>query len=411
MAGAVSVTVDFERGEVVLGSRCVCLEPVGQPYRFRLTGGVIVRAVTFEERSRAVRKALIAPDPAQALIDTLRALAMEGAADAVTDAVVLALAGGSEDAPGFDECAVAAARMHGWDWTTLNQAPAIEVDRVLANAPAPAQPGGWMRFVFAAADAGDLDQLLPEMAERLLERGIGRPHERQAGEAVPWHASPAKDLAVGAQSGTEDTPRQALYSPTPVGPAIDPARISASAKPRFPVLDKPLAEPPARPHASSPPLGVPPVAVPEPLQAVRGAAAALRTRVLLNPLDTGPPPESGAPRVSVRVIEPAPLSAPPALSAPHQASGMDSPATTVAPPHARTSLEYPAPVLARPSSAASRPTPAALALETRAALAPLPQPQSHPAHGSAEPASQMPGWLAEIARALADECDLRGIDA
>jgi hypothetical protein len=405
MTAAVSVTVDFERGEVVLGSRSVCLEPVGQPYRFRLTGGAAVRAVTFEERSRAVREALIAPDPPDALIAALRTLATDAAVDAATDAVVLALAGGSEDAPGFDECAVAAARVHGWDWTTLNQAPAIEVDRALASAPLQPEAGGWMRFVFAANDAAELDQLLSEMAERLLDRGIGRPRERQSGEAEPPPASPAKYSAAGAQPEIAKPVRSALHSPTPAGPPADPARIPASESPRFRVPGRPLDGSPARPPAPRPLPATPRVTAPGSQPAAPGAAAALRTKVLLNRLDASPAPESGAPRVRVRVIEEASYSAPPAVSAPRTASRVDSSTAAVAPPRSASSVEHPAAsAFAWPSRAAS--TTLAPPLEPAAGLVPQSQPHSHPA-----PTAEQRDWLAEIARALAEECDLRGIDA
>jgi hypothetical protein len=154
------IEVDLARSEVVLGTVRVVLEPAGSA--FRLPGGATVRLTTFGERSWAAREALAGAD----LVETLRTFAMQGDPGALGDAVMLALSGGGEEAPSFEICAVEAARIHGWSWKALNEAAAIEVDRAVAVP----REDGWKRFVFGTEE---IDELAREMIERLLERAVG----------------------------------------------------------------------------------------------------------------------------------------------------------------------------------------------------------------------------------------------
>jgi hypothetical protein len=163
------IEVDLAGSEVVLGTVRVLLDPAGSA--FRLPGGATVRLSTFGERSWAAREALAGAD----LVETLRTFAMQGEPDPLGDAVMLALAGGGEEAPSFEICAVEAARIHGWSWKALNEAAAIEVDRAVAVP----REDGWKRFVFGTEE---IDELVKEMIERLLERAVGESEHRAPSE-------------------------------------------------------------------------------------------------------------------------------------------------------------------------------------------------------------------------------------
>jgi hypothetical protein len=189
MSAAVTVVVDLEGGEVRFGGRHVKLECTAQPHRFRLVDGRIVRAISFGERSSALRDALAANDPTAALGDLLQGLALDGAPDEVANAVLLALAGGGEPAPGFDACAVEACRLRGWDWRTLNDSAAIHVDRCVQTR----SDGGWTRFAFVtpagADDSSELAAAIQHMTEQLLERA-GSGGDSQAVGIEPWDDVP-----------------------------------------------------------------------------------------------------------------------------------------------------------------------------------------------------------------------------
>jgi hypothetical protein len=383
MAGVVSVTVDLERGEVVLGARSICLEPAGQPSRFRLTGGVIVRAVTFEERSRTVRDALAEPDPTDALVSAFRAMAIEGAADVVADAVVLALAGGAEQAPGFDECGVEAARLCGWDWATVNETRAIEVDRVLAAESSHANANGWMRFVFAEEDSGDLAQIRAYLTENLLHRGIARSrgpeHEEQPQQPPAEHHSRS-------EAGVPE------FVPVPAKPAATTVRQ------RYRFIDAPRPAAPAWP-VSRPSILVEPL--PESVRPAKTpmtvpAANTSTARIRVTKLDPDPPAETQG--IAARVIEPPMLSPGAKVSRDEtvltQRVAGPAAAPAVEPAHAGS----PWPPGATEASFMTRSL-SAPAARTPEPVAPTPVPPVHP------------DWLGEISRALAAECDLRGIDA
>jgi hypothetical protein len=184
MSDCSSISVDLARREVTLGDRVLRLEPTNRPDVFRLPDGHSVRVVTFDERSRAVREALTEDAAAGFLIDILRCIAVQGEADTQCDAVMLALAGGGQEAPSFDATGVEAAQIRGWDWRTLSETPAIQVDMSVTplSSSAPADEG-WKRFVFRSGGQSDIESLCIEMAERLLARGVRQAEPMSHGRA------------------------------------------------------------------------------------------------------------------------------------------------------------------------------------------------------------------------------------
>jgi hypothetical protein len=136
-----------------------------------------------------LRDALVANDPGAALVGLLQGLALDGAPDEVVNAVLLALAGGGETAPGFNECAVEACRLRGWDWRTLNDSAAIHVDRCVQTR----SDSGWTRFAFVTSaaedDSSELAGAIREMTELLLERA-GSGGDPQAVGIEPWDDVP-----------------------------------------------------------------------------------------------------------------------------------------------------------------------------------------------------------------------------
>jgi len=173
MVSELPASVDLARNLVSLGATRVLLEPGPRPGLFRLPDGGAVRAVTFRERSAAVTEALADHDPRAALIGGLRRIGLEGNATPVADAVLLALAGGAVEAPSFAECLEAVCRSRGLDWQSAQDVGALAVDRLIAHGLDGAAAGsaaarepmsrgrddrretGWMRFEFAPAAAPD----------------------------------------------------------------------------------------------------------------------------------------------------------------------------------------------------------------------------------------------------------------
>jgi hypothetical protein len=98
------ITVDLSTGVVVLGGTRVVLERDGD--HFVAPGGLRARVLTFEERSGVIAGALMDREPKRALLSRLRNLAGNGndTEEALANALLLALAGGGENAPAFHEC-------------------------------------------------------------------------------------------------------------------------------------------------------------------------------------------------------------------------------------------------------------------------------------------------------------------
>lgn len=262
-----------------------------------------------------------------------------------------------------------------------------------------------MRFVFATEASDDLAHLRAEMAERLLHRGIARPSryprpeaalEVRASRTRENAASTSDHAASGPESaaptlpvpqvlvprGTMDTPRAKVRGGTMI------AQTSTSGIPLK------ASEP--RPGATSTASVVPSYeAIP------RRNESAPHVRVLLTELD--PAPKVSPPRLHARVqksvgLSRAPMKATPQFEA-EQAPGCRQPLSV--PRHGE------------PATAAAWPSTVRFSLVAPARPGlrePAPQTKAQIGHTAMAPAQEH-DWLAEIAQALADECDLRGIDA
>ena len=373
MTSEATVTVDLARGEITLGAELVRLERLDGGLRFRLAERGVC-AVSFAERSRLVAEALAADDPVTALIGALRDAAAEGDGGALPEAVALALAGGGEDAPAFEECAVEAARRCGWNWAQVSEAPAIEVDRMAARTrEEPA--AGWKRFVFGPR-GGEVEALSREMAERLLARGA----EREL---------PSRGRRVVAQptSEAESVPSDGATRSTTAGAAAAAARVARRSQRRS-------AEPATITAARAARIGRP---VSQTNVEVREGTSAIMSGATAGTADSRARTSAASPVQNA--------AAPAALRIP-------------------LDLSLPSAALRRTASAGTLPASTAPPVADAAPMVtakerPHAEPPPWPARsGVGEPPVVMqPEALAEldvldaVARALAAECDLRGIDA
>jgi len=240
MTCSLSIQVDLERGLVTLGTLHVTLLRGPSPGTLRVesTGGPVVGLLSFAERSRLIADALAEEDPPGALIQALTAATiMEGGEldPVVLRAVVLALAGGGEEAVSFAETGVEAAQACGWNWHELNDTPALMVDRA-AVTTAPTTDDGWRRIVFTAAEEPDLEALCREMVESLLNRGASqsaaRTTRRSAQADVPRSTPPR----VKVQSALETKPVG------PTEPSVAAPLISETGRRRAFVIRRPGAK-------------------------------------------------------------------------------------------------------------------------------------------------------------------------
>ena len=432
MAGLSTITVDLARGEVMLGGRSVRLAAerddaggfAGRPLvRFRLDDGAVVRLIGFGERSRMVRDALADASPSPALVTLLRAAGHEGPCTTLSDAVLLAIAGGAEAAPEFDRCAVEASRQQGWSWLSVHDTPAIVVDRAVAAPSGPEPSGGWNRFIFPAAGTQELEALLQEMVASLLTRGtpvVDRPSpigEADAGLAAVQEpaATPRRQSApaVGRhlraagrhlESAVAETPAPAVdvANDTPLaGAALAQRRVSRpAASERQVVMSRVrldlVSSPPGhtRPDVSSRGVSIRPAVPPA------SAPATATSQFAASPWGSQ--------------VAAAPSSWPPGAAAVRASRPLDRTAALTATSAQRTTVPLPDMALGtRPAATAlaraEAPPPAAAA----AFAAPLARALSvDPATRAAAAMATAPAidLIGELAHALAAECDLRGLD-
>jgi hypothetical protein len=420
MAGLSTITVDLAGGEVVLGDRRVVLTAVPDApsgaatrstARFQLDDGAVVRLIGFGERSRLVRDALADDNPPRALLTLLRAAAHQGPGGSLADAVLLAIAGGAEQAPEFDRCAVEASRLQAWSWLSVHDAPAIVVDRVVSNPREPEPSGGWTRFVFPGGGTRELEALVDEMVASLLTRGapIGSEAAEHLEDAPLREAAP---MPVDSRSAVARSSRRARMplshrtatddvagatSATDAGsdPAIGSSTASAGDRPASAIRGSRRTPSPRERRTTAP--GTASVAAPVPSRR-------------LWPPATGPAP---MPR---RAPTPFPVRSiagsrpgehgPVSRSLPVRA-GVDGPPASEAAVPALVLPGAATPITsdARSASATSRPIPGGAGEDLMAhQRAPLGAARATATLYSAD-------LLDEIAHALAVECDLRGIDA
>lgn len=166
---AIYISVDLDAGEVRLGGRRVRLHPAPQPDAFFLghPRGPVTRLLGFEERTMLLLDA--EPGEIGQRIAEAALVSPGEMPERLRVAVSLALAGGAEDAPAFNECALFALRQEGWDWQRLREAPALVVDRLVSRKPSTAKEDGWNRIVFAEPTP-DLEELVSGMVESLEAR-------------------------------------------------------------------------------------------------------------------------------------------------------------------------------------------------------------------------------------------------
>jgi hypothetical protein len=149
------VSVDLTAPAIVLGSRRVALCPLGDQYV--VEGSLRVRLVTVAERREAVRLALASSDPATTLLDELRRAALVGGAHPDADAIILALAGGAEESLSFAACARRLADGGAARDGSIDDLAALVADRLAARAARPALTDDWVRIKFAPAAAATAD--------------------------------------------------------------------------------------------------------------------------------------------------------------------------------------------------------------------------------------------------------------
>lgn len=410
MAGMPSIQVDLAR-EVLLGSRRVPLTPAERAGVFRVGSCCEIRAVSFGERSRIVQAAHESGSAESQLRESLYALAIRGEGGAEALPVALALAGGAEEAPGFATVAAEALRLNGWDWETLSQQPAIEVDRMLSGMfCSPPADQGWKRIVFAPPKQEDMEKLSVEMTQRLLLRGLQECqvpslHQEEAVrqgyapvQASTLRAEPAATIpspevdrqeAMAATAVSKRPVLRFAFDPktSPVtGPpieAIEPQGMRRFVRGRFGAGDAPRSE----------------------IETAAPAPEAIRARWSLSP--GGPATTASSPRESSETARDA--TSPSVLTA----------AAQTAPGHATTFHVAGTP--AWPTTIAHGQGATYPANSSWAAYPQSDPPQPfrqtkwprHSADTSTEhmtEAAEGVDWLTEIARALADECDLRGLD-
>ncbi len=391
LAGTAGIEVDLGSGRVAIGERTLWLRPRSDPDTYALADGRPVRLPGFDERNQCVFAALRCADPRQCLLQNLRAVVLSDALDDELDnALVLALAGGAVPAPPFGACATAADGVR----------PALLVDLEAAERPAENQ-AGWRRLAFAPTSLADL---VDEMVQRLLDRanpgitesaatsdlsahvgGVVLRPVPTATEAAPAAAptgrrhSPDRRTATGPRDDGESAPDRQRRSPagsrrilaprqerapsvgtlSPGAAAVIPSTVFGT---RAGTADTARRMSPADEIASAADRAMPYAATPTPGRAVateaptRDPATPLRARWTLRPADR----------------------AAPATDYPFSATA-DAAASVAAPFAAGPAVSQPA--LPPPATAAER--------------LPIAAPEA----------------LAEVAQALADECDLRGLAA
>ncbi len=419
------VTVDLATGVITLGPAQLRLERHGQKYI--APGGLLVRALTFGERSSVVAGALMDPEPNRALLAKLRQFSnvLPDNESEIADALVLALAGGGEMAPPFAECARTACRNANLDWHSVYQSAAVLVDQLAVSTGSPRPDDGWTRFEFREApEPPTLEECCRQMLEKLLERGAPQAAEQEQEVARRPGFSPPQAALQDAQ---EDSP---------VGPANSiGAGVSSQREAAWPSATQPLRARAMMPRAVGL-LPAAPHAVPKVSSPVRSARRQIShgpdfdeaSPSVLNKIDAGQAAEQGE---EPRTVEPVDgwQGEPIANSKPHptvwdvippggqvtgpaRASGQAVSAATsrtVAPVMARTP--------ARPHRLRELTTRSAEALQTATIerLSDSLSPTGVPSLTLSEDASRagflQRDWIQEIAVALADECDLRGLDA
>jgi hypothetical protein len=417
------VTVDLATGVVTIGGTRVALQREGA--YFNASGGFRARALTFAERSLIVAGALIDPEPNRALLTKLRTLAapIYETTDQMADALILALAGGGEPAASFAECAREACRKQGVDWQTVQQTPAVLIDQMASADAVLTSDDGWTRFEFQEmqADSASVEDCCRMMLEQLIERGTPREEAAADPDAVEpeWLAGKSEvedsQSALGdcwsrTQSGNLPRMHTAAWpraAQRPRARAILGAPVEASTKPAK------ATETPTSIGASFRSIsGWPEEPSTPPVQVDAGSLKDLSgdANILAVAKLTGEVP--GALTTSTKGTTTlwgsvaASTAEPPTVpvsqkSEPRKSAAIPAKARL----RAHRLRDLPIRVLPRVTAVDNSPTPASGAASTSTVSEATLNARTTPA------IAPQRDWIYEIATALADECDLRGLDA
>lgn len=422
------VTVDLATGVVTLGGTHLTLERDGE--RYVAPGGRRLRALTFEERSSVVAGALIDPEPNCALLTKLRNLGNIPAdnGDQLMDALVLALAGGGEAAPSFAECARTACRNAGWNWQSVQETAAVVVDQLAEAADPPVNLDGWIRFEFREAPQSppSLEDCCREMLEQLLQRGTPQDEapEEEANPGREFFASRSiqdardtsgADVPDGLETG--DIPRN--------GTSTWPSSAhSLRARAKLSPASEASSQAPTASENASPAVHIPRAifgwSQERTMQPARAAVEPLRIRAAAenasaNPpsnelsdawVDSSGPSETRYPTLREAAVADREFRHLPSAAVPTLPVSSNLPIPTPAKARVRAHRLRDLPARGRegapvpwgePSTApdVSPPTLSEVVVKDRAPQSGAPQRD----------------WIYEIATALSDECDLRGLDA
>ena len=423
------VTVDLATGVITLGSTQVTLERHGEQYI--APGGLLVRALTFGERSSVVAGALMDPEPNRALLAKLRHFSnvLPDTESRIADALVLALAGGGETAPPFAECARTACRNANLDWNSVHQSAAVLVDQLAGSTDSPCADEGWTRFEFreVSESSPSLEDCCRQMLEKLLERGTPQEAEQEAPPGPG--SSPSQAPLLLAQ---EDSPGD---PPDPIGAGVSSEKESAWRNATQPLraratlpraVEVPQAATLKSPKASSP---------------VSGALREISLGSVLNESSPSAPDKIASTQAAERCEESrtAELAEgwhgePIANSKPYSTLWDAIPPGEQVPRPPRASVRtlststgrIAAPIMAktraRPHRLRDSPARSAESLQPAMIERPSPLPsltgmssltlsEDTTTDTAQSAVSLQHDWIHEIAVALADECDLRGLDA
>ncbi len=415
------VTVDLATGVVTLGGKRVALQREGEHYA--AFGGIRARALTFEERSGVVAGALIDAEPNRALLTKLRNLAnISGdCASELTDALALALAGGGEPAPSFAECARSACRNASLDWQTVQQTPAVVVDQLVSEQKTSGGDDAWTRFEFREAPETEasLEECCRYMLERLLERG------------TPQESAEEQEATTGARAWPSQTKLRALHDDVQAD-GLNSGKPETSAQPKFAwprgaQATFRRAEPPSRdaaPKVPNPPSPVgaalratsgwpqePPSQADADVSRSGGNGGAVS--VASGPTSDWRGTASASIRQSLTVWDTDPAEAQAHEPTPVQTSN-SAPVRTAAPISAKARLRAhrlrDLPVRSQKLAQPPRDdhNPQSISIGAHApTMSDVTMSELLPSRCGSAPRD----WLYEIATALSDECDLRGLDA
>lgn len=169
------VTFDLPRERAIIGSIEVVVAVAGRDGEIQICGtdGPIIRPLRFGQRTRVVLFAAQSTDPCGGVRDGIlkEACVRPGVAPlSVQQILAMVLTGASIPAPTFAETTVLVARSTGWDPAQLDEAEAMEVDRLAIHLGGRVESSDWTQLILADDLNDDLDAIANKLAYRLLSR-------------------------------------------------------------------------------------------------------------------------------------------------------------------------------------------------------------------------------------------------